>query len=509
MKLRFFLILLSWLIFYKAHGGDRSKKASFEIEFFSKNLELIRPLINVDKEPILDFSNSVIDIKLLREIFKKLKNLNSLTSLFLDNCDFELKVLQLIAEALKKNTFLMELSFKSNGVNELEVIEISNLLKCENKTLKKLWLSSNCIQDRGAEIIAEALQLNDSLVELHLDNNFIRIQGLESFRKLLKKNSYLQVLNLSNNAISDQEISISVWKKWAKISNNRKLIRLDLSNNQITENGVIQLEEILDSPILFASQFYEKRVKEIQEEAGNMEEIWGYSSQIGDRSALKIAEVLKNYKVLKSLNLARNQIGEIGIREIVKSLNESCALQLIFLNFSYNPIGEAGIKAIVEILKVSPLQSLCLDGNNIGNAGVEAIAAVLETNQTLTSLFLKKNKIGDSGIQTMMRAFQKNGALKLSFLDLSDNQFGNIGVKSVAALLEVNDTLISLNMSHNRIGNLGMMAIKKAFQKNGDLKLSIFDLSYNEIRDFDEEAVKKELQAHDTLIYLDMRGNAE
>ncbi|CAF1691539.1 unnamed protein product, partial [Adineta ricciae] len=68
-------------------------------------------------------------------------------------------------------------------------------------TLTTLKFQNNCIQDEGAEYLADALRINTTLTKLVVDDNFIGNEGVKHFADALRINTTLTTLDLTNNYI--------------------------------------------------------------------------------------------------------------------------------------------------------------------------------------------------------------------------------------------------------------------------------------------------------------------
>jgi hypothetical protein len=102
----------------------------------------------------------------------------------------------LVAEALSRNTHLRELSLGCLHLGNQGFQPIAKVLSSSNKTLTILTLSSNLLDDKGAEIIANMLLVNRSIVYLNLLGNNIEINGGKVIKEALSHNTSLINFNL-------------------------------------------------------------------------------------------------------------------------------------------------------------------------------------------------------------------------------------------------------------------------------------------------------------------------
>lgn len=105
---------------------------------------------------------------------------------------------------------------------------------------------------------------------------------------------------------------------------------------------------------------------------------------------------LATTRILKTLRLGGNHLGDLGLQSMAEGLSQARALSYISLNSIQ--LTEGGAQAIATILRCSPsLEELDLQGNFIGDEGAVAIAAVLKNNTHLKTLCLNDCKITDVG----------------------------------------------------------------------------------------------------------------
>ena len=107
-----------------------------------------------------------------------------------------------IAKMLRKNSTLKVLDLVTTAIEKEGVDVILEVLMTENRTLKKLYLSGNQINEIQAEKLKELLIENDSLETLMLSVNCLKDEGVIKIADGLKQNKTLQELSLASNGIS-------------------------------------------------------------------------------------------------------------------------------------------------------------------------------------------------------------------------------------------------------------------------------------------------------------------
>ncbi|CAF3403739.1 unnamed protein product [Rotaria socialis] len=182
------------------------------------------------------------------------------------------KGMKYIANVLRENMTLNTLNLSKSSIGNDEVKHLADVLK-DNVTLITLILSNNLIGDDGAKHLVESIQNNTKLITLNLENNRIGDGGTQKIATALNINTtlckislngngtYLCVvvgvlyqqrrgnmptsLNFSKHCIKDEQVLILT----QSLTDNKSLIELDISSNQIGKNGVQHLANVLENNI--------------------------------------------------------------------------------------------------------------------------------------------------------------------------------------------------------------------------------------------------------------------
>ena len=140
-------------------------------------------------------------------------------------CDYE-PVFQLL-----QKTNIRELTIKGGGLGDPE---LASLVACltRNRTVEVLDLSSNCIGDEGAKMLADLLDVNSTIKYLSLQGpisdideggNYIGDDGANALIKVIRKGCGLKILNLRGlSNISRKQ------KELMEILQRRRIIRTNI-----------------------------------------------------------------------------------------------------------------------------------------------------------------------------------------------------------------------------------------------------------------------------------------
>ncbi|CAF1037389.1 unnamed protein product [Adineta steineri] len=307
--------------------------------------------------------------------------------------------------------------------NNTEQADFSSIESIINNTNDSNSLST-IIENQRTDLISWFFQDHQSELEKIITNPENRME-----------------LNLTskNLTCSDMEI-VSQYA----LQDNKTLIQLDLSRNQIKDIGArylntgLQLSQTLT--ILDLSH-----------------------NQIGDAGISELSIGLKSNEILTTLDLSDNQIKNEGAQFLGAILELNTTLTT--LNLSKNCIECQGVIDLSNALHLNhTLSSLNLSANQTKDEGAQYLSFMLQSNKTLATLNLSKNDIQNKGAYDLSFALQRNQAL-LS-LNLSENQIGDQGGEDLCTALKLNETLTKLDLTSNTIKAEILSGISSALTSN-------------------------------------------
>lgn len=136
---------------------------------------------------------------------------------------------------------------------------------------------------------------NSYIIDLH--DKKIGVKGCVALLKFLKTNPMITTVDLSNARIRDEGIILLV-------KSFDTLIKLNLSYNDISDTGVIELANALTN---------NKSINIIDLSNNN----------IGDKGVTEFGSALEKNKSLTTINLCNNEITNIGAKYLVNSLEKN------------------------------------------------------------------------------------------------------------------------------------------------------------------------------------------
>ena len=443
-----------------------------------------------------------------------------------------------IAIALKSNQVVQKFDISRNKVSDDGVVAIIDCLK-NNTTLQQLKISHNKISD-GIIGIGEVLQMNKTLQVLDISNNTISDEGIIAIGKGLRnhhgdcsmvttnegeinegntQNCILKKLDISHNCISNEGIlALSVYLK-----DNRILQELTISWNECKtpftlDNKFCNMSGLYfrDAGTALVSAFLSRNLK--------IQNIDISFNDISDDGAVSISEYLEYNALLQELNISHNEITNDGIIKILGSINSNSSL--CTLNVTHNVITKSGYMMICDIYeKLTNLSSFHVTYNEMvdNSQNIDTIIVHLDSkyvkkidratmkvsmqkrnatykvkvlcycakeNSSVEALDISNYDITSREAKIIFKALQ--GSMTLKKLDISHNSISDDGVKAISECLENNYTLQELNASYNQISNNGIINISNALQMN--VTLRTLNISQNNICDDGVSAIGMILQ---------------
>lgn len=222
-------------------------------------------------------------------------------------------------------------------------------------------------------------------------------------------------------------------------------------------------------------------------------------------SCVSLSSIVSGASRIKSLYLARCDIGDAGVEYLTASMQMKKCTGLAILDLSHNGIGPMGAKNLASILWIDgeshfeSLTELVLAGNSLGQDGVKHLArslahktgegALAPGNTTVEILDLTQTHCGNDGAVAIMRCS------RLRRVRLFNNKLGDYGFDSLARELNGgHPTLEQLDIGGNNATKDAVIRVLDAVGTINNLidsKLNTLEIGGNET-DFDvEEAIKR------------------
>ena len=429
---------------------------------------------------------------------------DNLTSLNLSNNQITDVGVSFLSEALKTNNSIKSLNLNNNKLGSNGAKHLAEALKL-NKSLLILRLMNTQLDDVGGEALASAAMTNSTLTQLDLSfNPNIRESG-SHFVKAVQHTNQLKDLVLRGTAVSG--VTLKALRDCKAVASEPPILRItasrlhrgdetltkvdlsgkagefvltdssafvlgpilkenyiltdiNLSNNEITNNGVAELCEGL-----LHNKYTLKRLD------------LSSNRELDYETSKLLCGVLRQHRALKCVNLANNTLLDGGGKVFFDFIvSHSCNNVLVELNVSHNRMEqelETSLAALVEshrclpglkpkIIKILekkiPKGILYLDNiesitdpdtpDSTHNHAAFVVSLAIEKSEIFTGLSFKGNRIGDSGVAHLCSLFRSN--VKLVTLDLSNNKVSNAGVQLLVDMIGDKSAVKSIELSGNK-----------------------------------------------------------
>ena len=374
-----------------------------------------------------------------------------------------------LESVIKWNKSMERLLLSDNSLNDHGVIEIA-LSLCNASKLRCIDLRNNNITEKAAEALACIISSNPELEELYLGNNHLHI-GAIKIAAALESISSLKVLDLQNNDIPDEAGNALV----AAIKSNIFLQKLCLSGNHLGPSLTTAVNALKDTVTL--------EVLTLNDNKNRSKEL-----------SIALTSVINHNVSIKKLSLSDNNMNDHGVMQIASSLCKSSKLKCIDLKnnnitykaaqalasiISYNErlkklyLGNnnlhLGVNKITTALKsIFCIKVLDLMNNNLPEQVADGLAAAIWSNNSLQKLWLSGNHLGSS---TVVIVNALAGITSLKELALNDNKNRSEELALALALVITKNTLLdTLLLSDNALNDDGVIKIAQSLCKHTKLK---------------------------------------
>ncbi|XP_051717676.1 NACHT, LRR and PYD domains-containing protein 12-like isoform X7 [Ctenopharyngodon idella] len=376
-----------------------------------------------------------------------------------------------LASALRSNpsSHLRYLNLSENNLGDSGVKIVSAVLENPHCKLEKLRLNDCGVTDEGCAALASALRSNPSshLRDLNLSENNLGDSGVKIVSAVLENpHCKLEKLWLSKCGVTDE--GCAALASALRSNPSSHLRDLDLSENNLGDSGVKTVSAVLENPHC------------------KLEKLWLWKCGVTDEGCAALTSALRSNPSshLRYLNLSENNLGDSGVKIVSAVLeNPHCKLEKLRLNDC--GVTDEGCAALASALRSNPshLRDLNLSENNLGDSGVKIVSAVLENPHCkLEKLWLSKCGVTDEGCAALASALRSNPSSHLRDLDLSENNLGDSGVKTVSAVLEnPHCKLEKLWLRYCGVTDEGCAALASALKSNPSSHLRYLGLTENNL----------------------------
>lgn len=277
-----------------------------------------------------------------------------------------------LMESIRQNPFVEHFLLGNNIIGLEGAKQIASFIQTPHAGKIQTWyLAGNEINADGIKLIASALSTDTHANALWLKRNPIKPEGAQHLAEMLKINTSIKILDLDNTGILDTG-AVAIFEA---LKTNRRMRHLYMSANALTPITATAIADYFN--YLVANNLR------------GLKTLWLSINRLDDEGIIMIAESLRHYKWLKTLDLGANRMSAVSCKVVCEAFHNS---PLTCLNLGlYKSTGDLG-----EL------------PNNIGDAGAEYVAGLIETNTHLRILDVSHNGMTPTGVARLATAMQKN-----------------------------------------------------------------------------------------------------
>lgn len=241
------------------------------------------------------------------------------------------------------------------------------------------------------------------------------------------------------------------------LQHRRKLLGLDMDNNNISDYGIKQLRPSMCKMTIVrfcVNNLSDGSIEVLAEELCKYKvvEVLGlYNNQITDAGAKFVAKIIEECPKLRVVKIGKNKISPVGGRYLASAIQKSTSI--FDVGMWGNTIGDEGASAFAEALRHHPsLTNLSLSANCITSVGGQRLASALRDNNTLRIFWLVQNDISDDAAPHMADLVRANTGL--THLWLIGNKFTVEGIRKLSEALPENEYLKEVCVKGNHLSAL-------------------------------------------------------
>ena len=341
--------------------------------FGNEAVEILAPkLLEMKQLQVADLSDIIagrmtdIGLNVLTKISEALSQCPTLTEVDLSENALGPRGISACRPMLASVESLKRLTFNNDGLSAEAMNEIRDLLLFRgpdtSTVLDKLHFWNNMSGDGGGAAIASVVLLSPELSDFRLSSTRCGSEGGAVLVQALSTRSTLQHVDLSDNTFGGGVAPLLR----TLISNNLKLITLNLSDLSIENEGVTAVLECLAT----TGKRSTLQILDLS-----------FSGVVEGHEVLKhFPAMISNCPELHTFGFEENEIGSRGALRIARGMSKS--INLINLNLKMCDIHDTGALAIGKVYSNrSVLGKLELNGNMLSTTVMEEMTTIFTKNE--------------------------------------------------------------------------------------------------------------------------------
>ncbi|KAJ6430020.1 hypothetical protein OIU84_021435 [Salix udensis] len=295
----------------------------------------------------LNLSNNALGEKGVRAFGALLRSQSCLEELYLMNDGISEEAAEAVCELIPSTEKLKVLQFHNNMTGDKGALAISRVVKC-SPLLQDFQCSSTRVGSEGGIALSKALETCIHLKKLDLRDNMFGKEAGVALSKALSKYAGLTEVYLSYLNLED-EGAMSIARALKESAPSLEV--LDMAGNDITAEA---------APIVAACIAEKQHLTKL-----NLAE-----NELKDEGAIQISKVLEDgHLQLKEVDMSNNSLGRSGARVLAKVAVQKPEFK--YLNIDGNFISDEGIDEVNELFEKFPDRLGSFDENDPEGGGDE------------------------------------------------------------------------------------------------------------------------------------------
>ncbi|KAB5544980.1 hypothetical protein DKX38_013092 [Salix brachista] len=295
----------------------------------------------------LNLSNNALGEKGVRAFGALLRSQSCLEELYLMNDGISEEAAEAVCELIPSTEKLKVLQFHNNMTGDKGALAISRVVKC-SPVLQDFQCSSTRVGSEGGIALSKALETCIHLKKLDLRDNMFGKEAGVALSKALSKYAGLTEVYLSYLNLED-EGAMSIARALKESAPSLEV--LDMAGNDITAEA---------APTVAACIAEKQHLTKL-----NLAE-----NELKDEGAIQISKVLEDgHLQLKEVDMSNNSLGRSGARVLAKVAAQKPEFK--YLNIDGNFISDEGIDEVNELFEKFPDRLGSFDENDPEGGGDE------------------------------------------------------------------------------------------------------------------------------------------
>lgn len=328
-----------------------------------KNQETLIKMKNIR---ILDISNLNLSDKNIKDLLPFFQNLHFLNYINISLNNLSHLSLDYLSEVFSSFEYIEHIILDQNSFGNEGIIALcQGLKKIENINIRTFSGFYNQIKSDGIEKLSEELKRFKNLNYLNLSTNFIFYEEMDDFVSSIKYLTNLIELNLSNNQISSEGLS-SIGQILPKT-----IQKLNFSENEIYQDGFCDFGDCLNrlpnltTLIIYGNRNGPSGVNSLLDGLENcvyLNYLDFGCTRIEDCDIVLVLKKIRKIKNVKYLNIKENNLSDDCIYFLIQCIH--ILSQLETLDISWNALEGTNLAELFGILiKLEKFKCINIEGN--------------------------------------------------------------------------------------------------------------------------------------------------